>query len=146
MKMPKYFYTFAALFVMSGALFQGCSTSQTGTDNSAGSAGVSTAAANQNFKDGIYIEKPFYNSPAGTENIVVTFVLKNNLVSDFQLTSSTTNGMSLHYQQLFTDGVKPQVIGKNLNDIGIFGRVNGSSLTSGGFNSAVSQLKIDAKV
>ncbi len=149
MKSPKYFSTFAALFVISGVLFEGCgpSTNTTSTNTSGGSASVLTAnAVSQNYKDGSYTENASYRSPAGTESVTVKFVLASNIVTDVNVSSDhPLTGMSNHFQGLFNTGIQQEVVGKNLNDLSAFSRVNGSSLTSGAFNNAVIQLRTDAK-
>ena len=147
MKLPKYFYTFVALSVVSGALFQGCApagNTQTTTTTTSNSSFI-TPAVFQNYKDGTYNETASYNSPAGQENITVKFVVAGNIVTDVQLSSDTTHGLAQRYQGLFAQGIQQQVVGMNVNNIGTFGRVNGSSLTSSAFNQAVNELKAEAK-
>lgn len=82
-----------------------------------------------------------YESPAGTENMTIAFTLKGDLVENVALTSGSSNETSEKFQKLFMAGVKSQVVGKKVSDIGTFDRVNGASLTGAGFNQAVAKLK-----
>ena len=54
----------------------------------------------------------------------------------------TRSGIVAQYQQ-FIAGIDQEVVGKSLNDIEVT-KVSGSSLTSGGFNEALAQIKSEA--
>lgn len=47
------------------------------------------------------------------------------------------------YQSEFIGGIQDVVVGKNLDDLSV-DRVGGSSLTSGGFNAAVAEIRTEA--
>lgn len=97
-----------------------------------------------NVADGTYTENASYQNPVGTANVTFVFTVKNNMLTDVAMTSPPAPGPTGHYQSLFMAGIQEQVVGKSLNDIGSFSRVNGSSLTSGAFNQAIQQLKQSA--
>jgi len=91
--------------------------------------------------DGTYTTKGNYRSPAQSEDVEFTFTIKDNTVEGVELSKGSTIPMSQKYQGLFTEGIKKEIIGKKLSEIGTFDRVNGSSLTSKGFNQAMTELK-----
>ena len=97
------------------------------------------------YKNGTYSESALYDSPAGTEDVSFDFTVTDNALTEIQIISSTKNPMSQKFQGFFLEGIKKEVIGKKLDDIGTFTRVNGSSLTPGAFNEALSSLKKEAQ-
>lgn len=91
--------------------------------------------------DGNYTTKGSYRSPAQTEDVEFTFTIKDGAVEDVVLVKESSIPMSEKYQDMFMEGIKKEIIGKKLTEIGTFDRVNGSSLTSKGFNQAMAELK-----
>lgn len=100
---------------------------------------------NATYKDNTYSESTSYEAPSGTEDVTFKFTLKGGVVTDVALTSTAASGTSGRYQQMFMSGLNDLVVGKPLNSIGTFDRVNGASLTAGAFNDAIAKLKADAK-
>jgi uncharacterized protein with FMN-binding domain len=96
------------------------------------------------YKNGTYTATGSYFAPSGSEKIGVTLVLKDDLVTDSILTLSAVNPQTRRYQQMFADNYKTFVVGKNINQVHLT-RVSGSSLTSSGFNDAVTKIKAQAK-
>jgi uncharacterized protein with FMN-binding domain len=82
-----------------------------------------------------------YVSPAATEHLDVKVSIKDELIENVEMISDSKSPKSLRFQGLFLEGVKKEMIGKKISDIGEFTRVNGSSLTSGGFNQAIAEIK-----
>ena len=93
----------------------------------------------------VYEAAGSYVSPAGAENLDVKISYQGGKVVDIQMTSDTDHLASIKFQKLFIDGVKTQIIGKSLNEIGEFDKVNGSSLTATGFNQALKSIKEQVK-
>lgn len=91
--------------------------------------------------DGTYTTKGTYRSPAQTEDVEFTFTVKSGSVEGVELSKGSTIPNSKKYQGLFMEGIKKEIIGKKLSEIGTFDRVNGSSLTPKGFNQAMTSLK-----
>jgi uncharacterized protein with FMN-binding domain len=91
--------------------------------------------------DGSYTTKGSYRSPAQTEDVEFTFTIKAGAVEGVELVKESSIPMSKKYQGLFMEGIKKEIIGKKLSEIGTFDRVNGSSLTPKGFNQAMTELK-----
>lgn len=92
----------------------------------------------------VYQAKGSYVSPAATEHLDVKVSMKNGLVQGVEMTSDSSSPKSLRFQGLFLEGVKTQIIGKKISEIGEFTRVNGSSLTGEGFNQAIAVIKSEA--
>lgn len=101
-------------------------------------------ASPSSYKDGTYSAVGNYSSPGGAESLSVTLTLKNDIVTDAQVTAEATQPESKRYQDRFIGGFKQFVVGKNISQVSV-GKVSGSSLTPKGFNDAVSQIKVQAK-
>lgn len=96
------------------------------------------------YKDGTYSAKGSYNSPAGAEEIDVTLVLKDDVVTDVTVKSLATVDASKNWQGKFISGVKSAVVGKKLSEVTLT-KVSGSSLTPKGWNDAVAKIMVSAK-
>jgi|GEM_PF-5286460 len=105
---------------------------------------IESAHADGIIADGTYSEKASYRSPAQLENVEFSFTIKSGVVEDVALLSKSTVPNSNKFQGLFMEGIKKEIIGKKLSEIGTFDRVNGSSLTPKAFNRALDQLKQQA--
>lgn len=114
----------------------------TGT-SSTGMATTGTGAAST-YKDGTYSADGNYTSPNGTEKVGVELTLAAGKVSDVQITTHPTNPNTRKFQGEFADGIAAQIVGKDIDGLNV-SKVAGSSLTSGGFNEAVEQIKSEAK-
>ncbi|GGK91225.1 hypothetical protein GCM10007382_09160 [Salinibacterium xinjiangense] len=130
---------FAGLTLV-GAL-AGCSSATAGGDaNSKSDAAVPSGAT---YADGTYTESGSYQSPNGTETVDVTITLGNGIVTDVTVVGKGESRDSQRYQGEFINGIAAEVVGKNIDTLKV-SKVAGSSLTSGGFNSAVDTIKADA--
>jgi uncharacterized protein with FMN-binding domain len=98
------------------------------------------------YDDGVYEATADYQSPNGTETIKVTLTLEGDVVTDVEVEGASVDPSPEveRYQGEFEDGIAAEVVGKNLDDLQV-DRVGGSSLTSGGFNEAVDQIKTKAQ-
>jgi uncharacterized protein with FMN-binding domain len=96
------------------------------------------------YKDGSYSATGKYTSPGGRESITVKVTLQDGKVTDTSAESGATNRDAQEFQSEFIGAYKQFVVGKNIDDIKL-SRVSGSSLTSGGFNAALDQIKSQAK-
>jgi uncharacterized protein with FMN-binding domain len=139
-------YPFAILtgLTLAGAL-AGCSSSAAGdeTPDSAGEAGSTAAGPARSYADGTYTESANYTSPNGIEEVKVTVTLAAGVITDVTVTGSGDNPNSKLYQGKFAKGIAGVVVGKNIDEISV-DKVAGSSLTSGGFNDAIEEIKADA--
>lgn len=104
-----------------------------------------TSNVSTKYKDGSYSANGSYLTPGGQESVDVQVVLTDGTVTDTTLTQKAISGDAKEYQAQFASGYKSLVVGKKIDDISL-SRVAGSSLTSGGFNRALEQIKSDASV
>ncbi len=102
------------------------------------------AATGSAYKDGTYSADGNYVSPNGTETVGVELTLAGGAVTDVNITQHPSNPNTRKYQGEFASGIAAQVVGKNIDELNV-SRVAGSSLTSGGFNQAVEQIKSQAQ-
>ncbi len=82
-----------------------------------------------------------YSTPARvTHDIAVTLTLEGDVVTDAIVNYDNGKGPANDHQKRFESAYKTEVIGKKLSEVSL-ARVGGASLTSGGFNEAVAQIK-----
>lgn len=105
---------------------------------------TSPAMAKTLFKDGTYTAEGDYMTHVGQEHIKVTVTLKKNIITSADVISEASDPMSKHYQASFISGYKPLVVGKDITTVHL-GKVAMSSLTPGGFNSALQTIEQKAK-
>jgi uncharacterized protein with FMN-binding domain len=95
------------------------------------------------YKDGTYTASGTYQSPGGQDQVDVSLTIKNDIVTDANVTASGDN-TSKFYQGMFLANYKPLVVGKDISTLKL-SKVSGSSLTSAGFNAAVQKIEVEAK-
>lgn len=111
--------------------------------------GCSTAAAeaevpvDASYRDGTYQANGTYESPNGSENIIVLIELENDIVTDVQITTNPNNPTTANYQGQFASGIGDIVIGEDIDTLDVT-VVAGSSLTSNGFREAIAAIKAEA--
>jgi hypothetical protein len=141
---------------LAGAL-AGCSTAAS-TDSGSASGSTSTKASTPatstgtttttstsgTYKDGSYTHDGTYSSPGGKEVISVELTLKSNVVTAVTVKTVKADPTATGYENMFIAGIGKVVVGKKLDDLNV-SRVAGSSLTSQGFNNAVTGIKSAAK-
>ena len=110
----------------------------------ASESAAATSTATGTYKDGTYTADGNYTSPNGTETVGVELTLAGGAVSDVKITQHPSNPNTRKFQGEFAGGIQSQVVGKKLDEIKV-SKVAGSSLTSGGFNQAVDQIKTQAQ-
>lgn len=103
-----------------------------------------TAAGGAEYKDGTYSADGTYVSPNGTETVGVQLTLAAGTVTDVQITQHPSNPNTRKFQGEFAGGIAAQVVGRNIDELNV-SKVAGSSLTSGGFNKALEQIKSEAR-
>lgn len=121
----------------------GTTDSTSGTDSATGSESSSGADASSSYADGTYTAEGSYQTPESVETISVTLTLADGVVTDVEVTGDPQARETEQYQGAFIDGISEEVEGKALDDLNV-SRVAGSSLTSGGFNAAVDEIKEQA--
>jgi uncharacterized protein with FMN-binding domain len=113
--------------------------------------GCSTAAAeadaevpiDASYRDGTYQANGTYESPNGSENIIVLIELENDIVTDVEITTNPNNPTTANYQGQFASGIGDIVIGEDIDTLDVT-VVAGSSLTSNGFREAIAAIKAEA--
>lgn len=127
---------------------QGAETSPAPSATSATTSGASTgsssaAAGTSAYQDGTYSADGTYVSPNGQETVGVQLTLAAGKVTAVEITQHPSNPNTRKFQGEFAGGIAAQVVGKSIDDLNV-SKVAGSSLTSGGFNDAVSKIKSEA--
>jgi uncharacterized protein with FMN-binding domain len=95
------------------------------------------------YTDGTYEASGEYTNPHGQETVDVTITLADDTITAVEVVGHGTDPNTEHYQGEFIKGIEAEVVGKKIDEISV-DRVGGSSLTSGGFNAAVEEIKADA--
>ncbi len=95
------------------------------------------------YRDGSFQANGTYQSPNGSENIIVVLELQNDIVTDVEITVNPNNPTTANYQGQFADGIGELVIGQDIDTLDVT-IVAGSSLTSNGFREALNAIKADA--
>lgn len=114
-----------------------------GTPESSAAAAPSSGGSGT-YQDGTYSADGTYVSPNGTETVGVELTLAAGTVTDVQITEHPSNPNTRKFQGEFASGIAAQVVGKSIDELDV-SKVAGSSLTSGGFNKAVEQIKSEAQ-
>ena len=100
--------------------------------------------AGASYADGSYTADGSYVAPSGQESISVEITLKDGSVTEVTVTPHATDGTRQGgFQRQFADGIAGEVVGKSIDELNV-SRVAGSSLTSGGFNAALDEIKQEA--
>jgi uncharacterized protein with FMN-binding domain len=112
--------------------------------SSSANQGSSSSSDKTVYKDGTYSSTGSYSSPGGAESIKLTITLASNTVTASEVDSGANDPTASSYQSIFIGSYKQYVVGKKVSSIHL-SNVSGSSLTSQGFNSALSKIENQAK-
>lgn len=102
------------------------------------------SSASGSFTDGTYEAEGGYQSPNGPETVVVSLTITDGVVTEAVVTPQATNATSTRYQGQFAGGIAEEIVGVPLSELDV-SRVAGSSLTGGGFNKALAQIRTQAQ-
>lgn len=108
----------------------------------AGAEAEAPAAAGS-YVDGDYSGVGSYVIPGGNSSVKVDLTLMGDTITAVEV-ERRASGTSLQFQKKFVSGIADEVVGKNIDDLDVT-KVAGSSLTSGGFNQAIDQIKDEAR-
>jgi uncharacterized protein with FMN-binding domain len=134
----------AAVAGIAGMLvLAGCSGAADAEDVPTGSDGNGGSSTSGEYADGSYTADGSYQTPETVEQISVTLALEDGVVTDVEVTGDPQAPETEQYQGQFIAGIAEEVVGVALDDLNV-SRVAGSSLTSGGFNDAVEDIKDQA--
>lgn len=104
------------------------------------SAQADTSAS---YRDGDYTATGSYVSPAGTQSVKVELTLAHDAVTAVTVTPEADDPQAKGFQEKFAGGISDAIVGKDIDTLNV-SRVAGSSLTSGGFNKALADIKAQA--
>jgi membrane-associated protease RseP (regulator of RpoE activity) len=90
--------------------------------------------------DGSYEATGGYQSPNGPETILVSVEVSGGVVTQVTVTPQASSSTSSRYQGMFAGGIAEEIIGQPIDGLQV-SRVAGSSLTGGGFNDALNQMR-----
>jgi uncharacterized protein with FMN-binding domain len=118
-------------------------TSESSSSSDASTDSSADSSAGGAYADGTYTAEGSYQTPESVESVEVTLTLEGDVITAVEVTGDPQARESQQYQSQFIGGIAEAVVGENLDDIDV-DRVAGSSLTSGGFNEAVEEIKSEA--
>lgn len=103
-----------------------------------------TVVSDTDYQNGTYVFESSYTVPSGHEEpIRVSLTLNNDIVTDADVQVQGVVGTSRLYQGKFLKAYEAEIEGKDIDDLSL-SRVGGSSLTTGAFNKALLDIKIQA--
>lgn len=103
-----------------------------------------TSNASGTYKDGSYTEQGTYSSPGGQEVISVDLTIAADAVKAVEVSTVKADPTATQYEAKFIGGIGDAIVGKKIDDLNVT-NVAGSSLTSQGFDDALTKIKSDAK-
>lgn len=144
----------AAMAGIAGVLaLAGCASADTASTADTGDTGSSTGSAGSSgtgsgggggiYADGTYTAQGSYATPESVETITVTVTLEDAVITSVDVVGDPSQRESEEYQGRFIGGIADVVVGQDIDEISV-SRVAGSSLTSGGFNQAMEEIKAEA--
>ncbi|MCX6405977.1 MAG: hypothetical protein NTV28_03550 [Propionibacteriales bacterium] len=121
----------------------GSTPSSAATSESA-SADTGSSESSGDYTPGTYEASGSYSNPGGTSTVDVEVTLGDVGIIDAVTVTPKASGTSKQYQEKFAGGIADEVVGKNIDDLDV-SKVAGSSLTAGGFNQAIDEIKSEAR-
>ena len=107
-------------------------------------AGADVAPApSQSAADGTYSGSATYETPGGRQQIDVTVVLTDGVVTGVRVDPAATNTTSRRFQERFASAVVDTVVGRPVDEVSV-DRLAGSSSTGAGFMAALDEAVRDA--
>lgn len=131
----------AGMLVLAGC--SGAADAENAPTTDSDTSGEQAAANSGDYADGTYTADGSYQTPETVEEISVTLTLEAGVVTDVEITGDPQARETEQYQGQFIDGIAEEVVGVAVDELNV-SRVSGSSLTSGGFNAAVEDIKEQA--
>ena len=121
------------------------------TSDSGSSSETTTDAAEDTSSDvattytpGDYSAEGSYQTPGGQQSVEVEVTLaEDGTISAVTVTPQADGGNSEQFQKKFAGGIADEAVGTKIDDLDV-SKVSGSSLTSGGFNAAIDEIKDEA--
>ncbi|MBP2437680.1 hypothetical protein [Microbacterium amylolyticum] len=123
----------------------GCGAATPGASGYGGGQQTDITPTETGYADGTYSAEGTYQTPETVETVEVTVDVQDSVVTSVEVVGDPQATESRQFQGQFIDGIADEVVGQPLDEINV-SRVAGSSLTSGGFNQAIEQIKQDAEL
>jgi uncharacterized protein with FMN-binding domain len=101
------------------------------------------SVTDHSYRDGAYTASAKYLAPSGQEQIDVQIRLLNDVITSITVTPHAYDRNAARFQEQFVGEISDAVVGEDIDLLAIH-RVAGSSLTSGGFNIALAEIKDQA--
>lgn len=96
------------------------------------------------YVDGSYSATGKYNKDDASHSFVITFVIKNDRVESFSMSSKTSHEKEKEIQNVFYNDVYPYIIGESLANIPRFSSLGRSSQVPSAFHSALTFVRSQA--
>lgn len=122
------------------------STSDSGSSSESTTDAVedTSSDAATTYTAGDYTAEGSYQTPGGQQSVEVEVTLaEDGTISAVTVTPQADGGNSEQFQTKFAGGIADEVVGTKIDDLDV-SKVSGSSLTSGGFNAAIDEIKDEA--
>ena len=118
----------------------------TNTDTSVTTNTANSSTTTQAYKDGTYSATATYTVPHGdTNSVAVKLTIKDGTVTNVATNHDYSDRDSEFYVEEFESKISGTVVGKKITDVSSLSRVGGASLTTRGFDTAVSSIISQAK-
>lgn len=114
-----------------------------GAASAAPPAAPPAGASGTAFTDGTYTAEGRYSTPGGEEAIQVDLTVTGDVVMEVTVTPEGKTPNAKKFEGQFASGIAAEVVGQDLAGLSV-DKVSGSSLTGGGFNAALDQIRADA--
>lgn len=115
-------------------------TQSVATTPTTSTANSSATASNTSYKDGTYTATANYNVPHGYSNVITTSItIKNGVVTSASATHDSSDRESEMYISDFDSALTSAVVGKPVGSLSP-SRIGGASLTTYGFDKALSEI------
>lgn len=123
----------------------GSNSTDNGASTEAGTGSGGDTGATGAYTAGEYTAEGSYSTPGGTEKLKVSVTLEaDGTLADVTVTPEGVSPNSKQFQGQFAEGIGAVAIGKNIATLSV-DKVAGSSLSSGGFNSALEAIAESAQ-
>jgi hypothetical protein len=116
----------------------------TGVTPAASTSATTSTTSGSGYTDGTYMATGSFSTPGGIDTITINLTLKSGIITATSATGTVNDRDGQEYQNEFISNYKQQVVGKNVDSVSLT-RVSGASLTTQGFNEALSQIKQQAQ-
>ena len=111
----------------------------------AGAGSGATPTGSADYQDGSYTAQGSYLTPGGAEAIGVRLSVKADRVVKAEVEVEATSPTARQFQSQFATRYADQVVSRDLDSVDV-SRLAGASLTSLGFDNALTQIRSAARV